>query len=68
MPSLSVVKRRWTTRNLLGVNVVDMNDALFYTHVQGLPSLKSQASLDTLKCFVRQETLDYFLRGVFDYL
>jgi len=31
--TLSVVKHRWTTRNLLGVDAAAVHDVLFYTHV-----------------------------------
>jgi len=31
--ALTVIKHRWTMRNLLGVNAVDVHDSLFYTHV-----------------------------------
>ena len=66
--TLSVIKCWWTTSNLLGVDVTDMHDALLHTNVNRLPCFTSQASLDTLECFVGQEILDDFVQRIFDHL
>ena len=60
--TLSVVERRWTTSNLLGVDATDMHDVLFHTHIHGLSRFTSQALLDMLECFVGQEILDNFVQ------